>query len=65
MGTALGRRLPPSDDRVCAFEADGKHLWDAPIGGFVFGVAPGDLRPLENSGPIRVRQTFLSATRRP
>lgn len=31
------------DDRVCAFRADGQHLWDAPSGGFVFDLAAGDL----------------------
>lgn len=31
------------DNRVCAFDARGKHLWDAPLGGFVFDVAAGDL----------------------
>lgn len=27
------------DNRVCAFTAAGKHLWDAPTGGFVFDLA--------------------------
>jgi len=31
------------DDRVCAFDAGGKHLWDAPTGGFIFDIAAGDL----------------------
>lgn len=31
------------DNRVCAFAIDGKHLWDAPTGGFVFDLAAGDL----------------------
>lgn len=31
------------DNRVCAFDARGKHLWDAPTGGFVFDLAAGDL----------------------
>ncbi len=31
------------DNRVCAFTADGRHLWDAPVGGFVFDLATGDL----------------------
>ncbi len=29
--------------RVCAFDAGGKHLWDASVGGFVFDLACGDL----------------------
>ncbi|MEN9402525.1 MAG: hypothetical protein RL091_1228 [Verrucomicrobiota bacterium] len=33
----------PYDNRVCAFAIDGKHLWDAPVGGFVFDLAAGDL----------------------
>ena len=31
------------DERVCAFAADGRHLWDAPVGAFVFDLAAGDL----------------------
>ncbi len=31
------------DNRVCAFARDGRHLWDAPVGGFVFDLAAGDL----------------------
>ncbi len=31
------------DDRVCAFSAKGKHLWDATTGGFVFDLAISDL----------------------
>ncbi|MCU0876138.1 MAG: PQQ-binding-like beta-propeller repeat protein [Pirellulaceae bacterium] len=31
------------DGRVCAFDAGGKHLWDASVGGFVFDLASGDL----------------------
>lgn len=31
------------DDRVCAFDAEGKHLWDVSVGGFVFDLAAGDL----------------------
>ncbi len=31
------------DNRVCAFAADGSHRWDAPVGGFVFDLATGDL----------------------
>ena len=31
------------DNRVCAFAASGRHLWDAPVGGFVFDLAAGDL----------------------
>ncbi len=31
------------DDRVCAFDSGGTHLWDATVGGFVFDLAAGDL----------------------
>lgn len=31
------------DNRICAFSIDGRHLWDAPVGGFVFDLASGDL----------------------
>ena len=31
------------DGRVCAFDAGGEHLWDVPVGGFVFDLAAGDL----------------------
>jgi hypothetical protein len=31
------------DNRVCAFALDGRHLWDAPVGGFVFDLVTGDL----------------------
>jgi hypothetical protein len=31
------------DDYVCALAIDGKHLWDAPTGGFAFDLAIGDL----------------------
>jgi|CXWL01.1.fsa_nt_gi hypothetical protein len=31
------------DNRVCAFAVDGRHLWDASVGGFVFDLAAGDL----------------------
>ena len=31
------------DNRVCAFDANGKPQWDAPVGGFVFDLAAGDL----------------------
>lgn len=31
------------DDRVCAFSADGKPVWEAVAGGFVFDLAGGDL----------------------
>lgn len=31
------------DDRVSAFDADGKHLWDHQVGGFIFDLACGDL----------------------
>ena len=31
------------DNRVCAFDADGTHLWDEAVGGFVFDLACGDL----------------------
>lgn len=40
-----GRRIAGStyDDRLCAFSAEGTHLWDASTGGFVFDLAAGDL----------------------
>ena len=31
------------DNRVCAFAASGRHLWDTPVGGFVFDLAASDL----------------------
>ncbi len=31
------------DDRVCVFDADGEHLWDVSVGGFVFDLTAGDL----------------------
>jgi outer membrane protein assembly factor BamB len=31
------------DNRVCAFSVEGKHLWDAPVGGFVFDLTVADL----------------------
>jgi hypothetical protein len=31
------------DNCVCAFTADGKHLWDAGVGGFVFDLAADDV----------------------
>ena len=31
------------DGRVCAFDNTGRHLWDVPVGGFVFDLASGDL----------------------
>ncbi|MEW6354809.1 MAG: hypothetical protein AB1696_00670 [Planctomycetota bacterium] len=31
------------DNRLCAFDANGKHRWDAAAGGFVFDLAAGDL----------------------
>lgn len=44
-GSAAAREFLGStyDNRVCAFDAQGKHLWDAGVGGFVFDVAAGDL----------------------
>jgi|CXWL01.1.fsa_nt_gi hypothetical protein len=44
-GQATAKEIAGStyDNRVCAFTADGAHLWDAPVGGFVFDLAAGDL----------------------
>lgn len=44
-GRSASREIVGStyDNRVCAFDAQGRHLWDAGVGGFVFDVAAGDL----------------------
>ncbi len=44
-GQAAAKEIVGStyDGRVCAFARDGRHLWDAPVGGFVFDLAAGDL----------------------
>jgi len=44
-GRPVAREIVGStyDNRVCAFGPDGAHLWDAPVGGFVFDLATGDL----------------------
>ncbi|MEN9402792.1 MAG: hypothetical protein RL091_1495 [Verrucomicrobiota bacterium] len=44
-GQAAAKEIVGStyDNRVCAFSADGTHRWDAPVDGFVFDLAAGDL----------------------
>ncbi len=44
-GRAAAKEIVGStyDHRVCAFALDGRHLWDAPAGAFVFDLATGDL----------------------
>ena len=44
-GSSAAKEIAGStyDNRVCAFTLDGRHLWDTPVGGFVFDLAAGDL----------------------